>query len=81
MADFELYGSRGCPYTQEMRDWLDLKGSDYVEYDVEADAGALERMVALTGGQRMVPVLVADGKVAQIGWQGQGCMVDSRAAG
>ena len=28
-----------------------------------------------TGGQRTVPVLVEDGKVAQIGWQGRGCIV------
>lgn len=75
MAELELYGTRGCPYTQEMREWLDLKGSDYVEYDVEADPSALERMVALTGGQRTVPVLVEQGRVSQVGWQGRGCTV------
>jgi glutaredoxin len=80
MADFELYGSRGCPYTQEMRDWLDLKGCDYVEYDVEADARAFERMLSLSGGQRMVPILVTDGAVTQIGWQGRGCIVGPRVA-
>jgi hypothetical protein len=29
----------------------------------------------LSGGQRTVPVLVEDGKVVQIGWQGRGCVV------
>ena len=28
-----------------------------------------------TGGQRTVPVLVEDGKVTQVGWQGRGCIV------
>ena len=28
----------------------------------------------LTGGQRTVPVLVEDGKVIQVGWQGRGCI-------
>jgi glutaredoxin 3 len=60
-----------------MRDWLEFNGHDYVEYDVEADAEARARMQALTGGQRMVPVLVEDGKVSRIGWQGRGCMVNA----
>ena len=36
------------------------------------------RMRALTGGQRTVPVLVEDGKVVQIGWQGRGCVIQAR---
>jgi glutaredoxin 3 len=34
-------------------------------------------MRELSAGQRSVPVLVEDGKVIQIGWQGRSCMVDS----
>jgi len=71
----ELYGSAGCPFTQELREWLDFKNRDFVEYDVEADTEALKRMQVLTAGQRTVPVLVEDGKVVQIGWQGRGCVV------
>jgi glutaredoxin len=72
---YELYGTNRCPYTAEMRDWLDLRKLDYVEYDVESDPAALERMKALAGGQRSVPVLVEDGRVTQIGWQGRSCIV------
>lgn len=75
MGMLELFGTASCPFTQELRDWLDWKGREFVEYDVEADADALKRMRALTGGQRTVPVLVEDGKVVQIGWQGRGCVV------
>jgi glutaredoxin len=74
---FELFGTASCPYTEEMRDWLEFNGHDYVEYDVEADAEARAHMQTLTGGQRMVPVLVEDGKVSRIGWQGRGCMVSA----
>jgi len=74
VANFELYGTRTCQYTEEMREWLDFKGYDYVEYDVEADAAALHRMIAVSG-QRTVPVLVEDGRVTQVGWQGRGCIV------
>jgi glutaredoxin len=72
---YELFGTLRCPYTQEMREWLEWKGYEYVEYDVEADTKARERMIAVSGGQRMVPVLAEYDSVVQIGWQGRGCMI------
>ena len=75
MAQFELYGSGGCPYTAEMREWLEWRRQDFVEFDVDADPTARARMRALTGGQCTVPVLVEDDKVVQIGWQGRGCVI------
>jgi glutaredoxin len=75
MARTELFGSAGCPYTREMRDWLEWRNRDFDEYDVEADPEALARMLVATGGQGMIPVLVEDGKATQIGWQGRGCVV------
>jgi glutaredoxin 3 len=59
-----------------MRDWLEWKRSEFVEYDVEADPEARARMRDIARGQRTVPILVEDGKVIQVGWQGHGCMVD-----
>lgn len=76
MATLELFGTASCPHTQEMRDWLEWKRCDFVEYDVEADAAARQRMRELAAGQRSVPLLVEDGKVVQIGWQGHSCFVD-----
>ena len=40
---FELFGTKSCPYTQEMREWLEWKGHDYVEYDVDMDREARAR--------------------------------------
>jgi glutaredoxin len=76
VARLELYGTARCPHTGEMREWLEWKRSEFVEYDVEADPNARRRMREIAGGQRTVPILVEDGKVVQVGWQGQGCMVD-----
>ena len=76
MARFELYGTARCPHTGEMRDWLEWKRSEFVEYDVEVDAAARQRMREISGGQRTVPVLVEDGEIVQVGWQGRGCIVD-----
>ena len=75
MAMLELFGTASCPYTQEMREWLEWKRSEFVEYDVEQDPAARERLQALTRGATSVPVLVEDGKVVQMGWQGRSCVI------
>jgi len=75
----ELYGAANCPYTTEVREWLEWTRREFVEYDVEADAAARERMGRLEGSPRTVPILVDNGRVLQVGWQGRGCVVGARA--
>jgi glutaredoxin 3 len=72
----EMYGTARCPHTQEMRDWLEFRRRDFIEYDVEVDAQARHRIRTLIGSKCNVPVLVEDGKVLQVGWQGRSCMVE-----
>lgn len=71
----ELYTTAGCPYSTAAREDLEWRGVDFIEYDVERDPEARERMLDLTGGTRTVPVLVEEGKPPQIGWMGRGCTV------
>jgi len=71
----ELYGTRGCPYTAELRAELEWDNRAFVEYDVESDTTARERLFALCNGPVSVPVLVENGSVVQVGWKGQGCYV------
>ena len=73
----ELFGTASCPHTSEMREWLEFRGQEFVEYDVESDPVALARMRELSG-QRIVPVLIEDGKLLQAGWQGRGCVVNEK---
>jgi mycoredoxin len=73
----ELFGTASCPHTNEMREWLEFRGQDFVEHDVESDPAALARMRELSG-QRIVPILIEDGKLLQAGWQGRGCVVSER---
>jgi len=77
VARFELFGSATCPYTAEMREWLEWKRCDFVEHDIEADGAARERLRGLNGGQCTVPVLVEEGKVVQVGWQGRSCVISA----
>jgi len=75
MPKVELFGTASCPYTREMREWLEFRGRDFLEYDVEVDTSARARLRALAGDHRIVPVLVEDEKVVQLGWQGHGCVI------
>ena len=81
MAKLELFGTASCPYTQEMREWLEWKRSEFVEYDVEEDLAARERLLTLAQGQSSVPVLVEDGKVVQVGWHGRACAIGQQKSG
>jgi len=70
----ELYGTATCPYTRDLREWLECRGERFDEYDVERDSAARERM-RKAGAGRTVPVLVEDGVVTRVGWQGRGCAI------
>ncbi len=76
----ELFGTRACPYTAELREELEWQGRAFVEYDVEADPGACARLRGLICDAAAVPVLsvpvlVDDGRVLQVGYHGRSCFV------
>lgn len=75
----ELFGTRSCRYTAELREDLEWRGLAFEEHDVDDDESALERMLELTSGSQIVPVLIEDGEVIQIGVGGRGCYVSPRA--
>lgn len=69
----ELYGTAACPYTAQLREDLQWRGQVFVEYDVEQDPQALQRMLDLSGGDRTVPLLAENGRIMQVGYEGRGC--------
>jgi glutaredoxin 3 len=71
----ELFTTKSCPYCAEVRERLAWDGAEYVERDVEADAAARARLTELCGPNAMVPVLVEEGRVTQVGSGGRGCYV------
>jgi glutaredoxin 3 len=78
MAKLELYGTASCPYTGEMREWLEWSGKEFEEFDVDADEAARARMKGMATAPYTVPILVEDGKIKQVGWQGRGCVVAAK---
>lgn len=69
----ELYGTAACPYTAQLREDLQWRDQVFVEYDVEQDPQALQRMLDLSGGDRTVPLLAENGRIMQVGYEGRGC--------
>ena len=60
-----------------MREWLEWKRPDSWNTTSKPIPRPASACVKLAGGQRTVPVLVEDGKVIQVGWQGRSCVVDA----
>lgn len=71
----ELYTTVGCQHCEAAREDLEWRGVEFIEYDVEKDREAHERMISLTGGNRTVPVIIEEGKPPRVGWMGQGCFI------
>jgi mycoredoxin len=73
MNMLELFGTASCPYTAQLREDLEWRHEHFIEYDVENDPEAFMRMLELCGGDHTVPVLVSNGEVLQVGYEGRGC--------
>ena len=77
-AMLELFTTARLSVLRRGREQLEWDGAEYVEYDVEADGAARARLLGLAGAGTMVPVLVEDGQVIQVGFHGRGCAVGLR---
>ena len=58
-----VYTTSWCGWCKRTRAWLDARGVDYENKDVERDDGAAAEMRDLAGGDSGVPVVVIDGEV------------------
>jgi glutaredoxin len=65
----EIFVKEGCPYCRGLKRKLEHDGTAYTEHDVERDRAALQRMLALNGGRRNVPTVVA-GQQVIVGFHG-----------
>lgn len=59
-----LYTRTGCPYCDAKRAELVARGLTVREIDVGARPQAIAELMKLTGGRRIVPVVVEDGRIA-----------------
>lgn len=58
----KVYTIQSCPWCAKVKKYLDSKGVEYQELDVEKDAAAHYACIKLTGMDGAVPVVTADDK-------------------
>ena len=63
MAPVLLYTTSGCPHCEAMRAALAARGVAVDEIDVGVRRELLPELLKLTGGRRVVPVVVEDGRI------------------
>ena len=63
MAPVLLYTTSGCPHCDAMRAALAARGATVDEIDVGVRRERVPELLKLTGGRRVVPVVVEGGKI------------------
>ena len=66
-----IYTHPDCAYSQAAKSDLQRDCIYFEEIDVTVVPGSIEKLEALTGGERITPVIIDDGKVT-VGYGGVG---------
>jgi glutaredoxin 3 len=70
--DVILYTKPGCPYCQKAREHYTEMGIDFDDRNAQDNPVYRKEMLSITKGDLTVPVVVENGKLKQIGWEGRG---------
>jgi glutaredoxin len=67
-----IYTKPGCPYCAKAREHYTVNGIDFEDRNAQDNLEYRQEMFYYSDGDPTVPVIVQDGKLQQIGWQGRG---------
>ncbi|PYP86253.1 MAG: NrdH-redoxin [Blastocatellia bacterium AA13] len=67
-----IYTKPGCPYCAKAREHYTGAGIAFDERNAQDNPQFRKEMLSITGGDRTVPVIVEEGRLKQIGWEGRG---------
>jgi len=67
-----LYTKPGCPYCAKARDYYNEKGISFEDRNAQDNLAYRKEMFAFSDGDPTVPVIVENGRLKQIGWEGRG---------
>lgn len=70
--EVKIYTKPGCPYCAKAREFYSERGIDYKEFNAQDNLQFRAEMLSITNGDPTVPVIVEDGRLKQIGWEGLG---------
>ncbi|MBD3233036.1 MAG: hypothetical protein GF315_04870 [candidate division Zixibacteria bacterium] len=69
MSNTVIYTKSGCPYCAAAKEDYTKRGIDFEEINVTERPEMKQKVLEITGGQRMVPVIV-EGENVKIGFGG-----------
>jgi glutaredoxin len=70
--EVKIYTKPGCPYCEKARVYYNERGIAFQEFNAQDNMSFRKEMLAISNGDPTVPVIVEDGKLKQIGWEGRG---------
>ena len=72
MSEVVMYTKPGCPSCAKAKDWYNAKSIVFTEKYAQDNREYRKEMFAFSDNNPTVPVIVEDGKLKQIGWEGRG---------
>lgn len=67
-----IYTKPDCPYCAKAKAHYSSEGIKFEERNAQDNPTYRKEMLAFSGGDRTVPVIVEDGVYKQSGWEGRG---------
>ncbi len=72
MSNVVMYTKPGCPYCAKAKVWYSENGISFTEKNAQDNRDFRQEMLGFSEGDPTVPVIVVDGQLTQVGWEGRG---------
>ncbi len=72
MAEVIIYTKPGCPHCAKAMSWYAAQGIAFDERNAQDNLAYRKEMFKFSNNDPTVPVIVIDGRLKQIGWEGRG---------
>src|SRR6185503_6143470 len=70
--EVKIYTKPGCPHCAKAREYYTAKGIHFEDLNAQDNLEYRAEMLAISDGEPTVPVIVENGRLKQIGWEGRG---------
>ena len=67
-----IYTKPGCPHCAKARDHYTAEGIAFEDRNAQDNMEYRKEMFSFTSGDPTVPVIVENGSLKQVGWEGRG---------
>jgi glutaredoxin 3 len=72
MSNVVIYTKPGCPYCAQAKEWYTAQSIPFQEKNAQDNRDYRREMLRFSQNDPTVPVIVVDGQLKQIGWEGRG---------